>query len=350
MGGLNFLIKCNYDTKYLKWIPKFYRNLLDYILEIYYNQDCECIIWNNRHILIEGKSIFWRDWYEKGIIHMHDFINSTGDWLTFDEFCNKFEIRTNFLRYLGILSAIKQAARILDVDFSRKPTLDIKNLNLRLYSGKMVNIEKAKSKDFYSEFVELTLEPPISCRKWLENYSLNEDIFYESLPLVKKCTSETKLLATQFKIIHNITNCKSNLYKWEISNSDLCDFCATAKKDDLFHSLGECESTNHFLSNVFSRLDPQKSFCKDIALEEFVFGVEKPALNTIFLVIKKYILNVRTYKLNYSVDYVLQEIFRRIILDMRRLKRCTFLNKWQNYQRLIDQATLYWEENTYILI
>ena len=54
MGGLNFLLKCNYDTNYLKCIPKFYRNLLDYILEIYYNQERECMIWNNKHILIEG--------------------------------------------------------------------------------------------------------------------------------------------------------------------------------------------------------------------------------------------------------------------------------------------------------
>ena len=99
----------------------------------------------------------------------------------------------------------------------------------------------------------------------------------------------------------------------------MCDFCATAKKDNLFHSLGECESINYFLSNEYSGLDPQNSFCKDIALEQFVFGVKTTALNTIISVIRKYLLYVRTYQLNYSVDYVLHEMFR-IVFDMRRLK------------------------------
>ena len=246
MGGLSFLLKCNYDTKHLKWIPKFYQNLLKFILEIYYNQDREYIIWNNKSILIDGKSIFWKNWYDKGVIYIHDFINTNGEWLTFKAFCNKFEIRTNFLRYLGILSAIKQAAKALDVDPSRKPALDLQNLKWRLYSGKTIDIKKAKSRDFYAEFVEFNLEPPKSCRKWLEKYNLDEDIFYTSLPLVKQCTSEPKLLATQFKIIHDITNCKSNLYKWKITENDLCDFCLTSTKDDVLHSLGECDSTKMF--------------------------------------------------------------------------------------------------------
>ena len=35
MGGLLFLLRCNYDTKFLKFIPKFYKNLLDYAKEIF---------------------------------------------------------------------------------------------------------------------------------------------------------------------------------------------------------------------------------------------------------------------------------------------------------------------------
>ena len=66
MGGLEFLLKCNYDTKLLNWIPEFYREMLDYNKLIMNDYDGECIVWNNKRITIEENSIFWRDWYEKG--------------------------------------------------------------------------------------------------------------------------------------------------------------------------------------------------------------------------------------------------------------------------------------------
>ena len=94
---------------------------------------------------------------------------------------------------------------------------------------------------------------------------------------MKQCTSEPKLSATQFKIIHDITNCKSNLYKWKITENDLCDFCLTSTKDDVLHSLGECYSTKCFLTNVFTLLDPQDLFSKAMAIGDFVLGVTKPS-------------------------------------------------------------------------
>ena len=72
MGGLKLLLRCNYETNYLKWIPEFYKELLDYFSAIKYAYNGECIIWNNRHVLIEGKSIFWKDWFENGVIYIQD--------------------------------------------------------------------------------------------------------------------------------------------------------------------------------------------------------------------------------------------------------------------------------------
>ena len=34
MGGINFPIRCNFDLKYLNWIPCFYRKLLEFTKEI----------------------------------------------------------------------------------------------------------------------------------------------------------------------------------------------------------------------------------------------------------------------------------------------------------------------------
>ena len=131
--------------------------------------------------------------------------------MNFDEFCSYYDIHPNFLKYFGILSAIKHVATYLNVDLSIKPTLNIQSTNFRLSSGKIIDINKAKSKDFYNEYIECNLEPASALRKWRIEYSLDEDIFYQSLPLAKQCTKEPKLLAFQFKLIHNIVNCRSKL-------------------------------------------------------------------------------------------------------------------------------------------
>ena len=63
-GGLNFLLKCNYNTKKLdKSVPLFYLEMLDYFQDLcQVNQDSyesDLILWNNHDITIEGKSLYW---------------------------------------------------------------------------------------------------------------------------------------------------------------------------------------------------------------------------------------------------------------------------------------------------
>ena len=89
MGGLLFLLRCNYDTKFLHYIPKFYKKLLDYAKEIIRADDANLIIWNNKNALLNGKSIFWKTWIEKGMMFIHDFINPGGTWMTYHEFNQK---------------------------------------------------------------------------------------------------------------------------------------------------------------------------------------------------------------------------------------------------------------------
>jgi len=64
--GLNFLLKCNYNTKKLdKSVSSFYLEMLDYFKELRQvpvNQEIyqsDLILWNNQDITIKGKSLFW---------------------------------------------------------------------------------------------------------------------------------------------------------------------------------------------------------------------------------------------------------------------------------------------------
>ena len=64
-GGLNFLLRCNYDVKDIRSIPLFYRNILVYFNELKtlynFDQAQDIILFNNKEILVDSKAIFIRE-------------------------------------------------------------------------------------------------------------------------------------------------------------------------------------------------------------------------------------------------------------------------------------------------
>ena len=80
VGGLPFLLKCNYDSKLLdKPPPLFYSEMLDYFKDLrsrYPNlYKSEFTLWNNKEITIENKYIFWAHLFQKGICFVQDLLD-----------------------------------------------------------------------------------------------------------------------------------------------------------------------------------------------------------------------------------------------------------------------------------
>ena len=117
-GGLPFLLKCNYNTKKKdNNISPFYLELLDYFSELRdkYRDDCfkgDLIIWNNKDITIEGKSLYWKTWSKRGVYFVQDLLKNTGKYLSFEEFKTKYNIEVNFIYYCQILSAIPKTLKL----------------------------------------------------------------------------------------------------------------------------------------------------------------------------------------------------------------------------------------------
>ena len=110
-GGLLFLLNCNYSVEKLdRKIPLFYRELLDYFQQLRRNYEDplkrEFILWNNRDINIENKSVYWKAWRDKNIIFIQDLLNDQGNYLSPQELNDKYNIKANFLQYYQIISAI----------------------------------------------------------------------------------------------------------------------------------------------------------------------------------------------------------------------------------------------------
>ena len=109
-GGLNFLLRCNYDVKDIKSIPLFYQNILVYFNELKtlynFDQAQDILLFNNKEILVDSKAIFIREWFKKGILSIQDLLDNTGQPMSYQEFINKYSCKTNFLQYYQVISAI----------------------------------------------------------------------------------------------------------------------------------------------------------------------------------------------------------------------------------------------------
>ena len=85
-GGLLFLLNCDYSVKNLdSRIPLFYQELLEYFQELHSSYEDplkrKFILWDNKEINIENKSVFWKAWWDKNVLFIQDLLNNQGNYL-----------------------------------------------------------------------------------------------------------------------------------------------------------------------------------------------------------------------------------------------------------------------------
>ena len=115
LGGLNFLLKCNYDINYFPQLPAFYKNIFKSFQELKivfsYDQASDLALYNNKEIRVDQKTVYLSKWMVKGIISIKDLLKEDGSYLSFQEFKAKFSCNTNFMQYFQVISAIPERLR-----------------------------------------------------------------------------------------------------------------------------------------------------------------------------------------------------------------------------------------------
>ena len=65
------------------------------------------ILWNNKNITIEEKSLYYKEWYQRGIVYIQDLFDDNGISLNFETFSTKLAMRTNSFRNFGVINTIQ---------------------------------------------------------------------------------------------------------------------------------------------------------------------------------------------------------------------------------------------------
>ena len=55
---------------------------------------------------MDGKTLFFREWLDKGILSIQDLLRDTGRIMSYAEFISRYVCKVNFLQYYQAINAI----------------------------------------------------------------------------------------------------------------------------------------------------------------------------------------------------------------------------------------------------
>ena len=254
---LTDLMHCNLDAKhhFIETLPIFYKDIICTwfnlkrqfrAVEIDITNNS---LWLNKEITVDGKEIFWVNWYKKGIQFIKDILNENGNFLDAEQLNAKYGVNTNFLSVLQIRQSLPYRWRqqIMNLNIIR-PT--IPELSLK-FTMKNIPFTKLKTFQFYQMLIKLEQDRhgshPKCIIKWNNTFN-NElqvwkDIF--SRPFIV-CRS-TRLQSFQFRLLHRIITCNHWLFNAGIKGSPNCETCNI--DDTLIHFFIDCVHVENFWSN-----------------------------------------------------------------------------------------------------
>ena len=92
--------------------------------------------------------------------------------------------------------------------------------------GPLINLSKISNIDTYFELLENIIKEPTAIAIWVDLFSFLDKIQWENIFLnVNHMIKETYIQTFQYKILHRLTNCNYNLFKWKLKDSPYCNYC-----------------------------------------------------------------------------------------------------------------------------
>ena len=196
----------NYIWQIKNKTPPFFKKLNPFWKDVY-NSWMQCTIpgdnaepqgetlFYNPNIQINNKSVFYYDWYLRGISLMNDILDENGNFYSWEQFSQNYGIENQIFRYNAFLHAIPKNWK-QRISESHKKLITV----ICPYIQKLKNLKKP-CKEFYQNLVKKTAKTPIKAQtKWEACIGeIITDNQWEKIFLLPiQITKETKLRSFQF--------------------------------------------------------------------------------------------------------------------------------------------------------
>ena len=181
-GGL-FLIQCNYDINRLTISAFFYRELLDWWSKLREVNDPEhihkYILWNNKEIRIDGKSVVYKHFFDNNIIYTTQLLYEMTNIESFNVVRDSGLSNSNFLVWTGLRQSVPLRLRVHVPNFERS----FENI---------LDLENFKCRDYY-HLIEQKYEKPNKWAKLREEFNLEDKQLSEAFVMPLRVANEPYL-------------------------------------------------------------------------------------------------------------------------------------------------------------
>ena len=256
-------------------------------------------------------------------------------FLTFDAFKEKFSVKTNFLQYQSVVSAVSEMKSICAC--TQAVTNTVNDLNNLLASTDFCKLA-------YKMLIKQIASIPLKSQtKWLSDCN-SQSVDYidwrSSYILAFLCTRESKLRTFQFKFLHRRIATNSYLFKIGITSDNLCSFCKE-HPETMMHLFWECTFVQAFWNGIKQWMSKRPCFPNDVFCFQSCLGFVDNTSNILshhFLLICRYhIHSSKLMRLYPSPTLCVQnfltclEVERRYALQNGNLEK--FNAKWGAFIR-----------------
>ena len=275
--------------------------MLDYFKEVrngypdVYNS--EFILWNNKEITVESKSIFWKCLFEKGIYFVQDLLNRDGKFLSLENIQRKYNVQLNYLKYFQLIATIPNYLK------RKAQATAVTNRNVfeewdtfYLSENQVISLTKCRCKDYYKLLQEKVRTEPTAVKRWCIRFPNFDSSWKEILHKIYKTTSDQKLREFGYKAFHRILVTNKELKLFKIRNDDVCFQCK--KPDSLEHTFLECPRNVQFYHEILSWFNTLNNIHINLSVNQIFLQNSPPLaisddlrrrLDLLILLIKRYI-------------------------------------------------------------
>jgi len=328
LGGLRSLLQSNYDMKKINChIPEFYKTILNTWSELTYKEPdtiekiCNQIIWNNKQILVDGKSVYYESFTEAGVIKICDLFYEDGKIKPFDTLGIVHQKSVNYLKWYGIVQTIpkhwrkKMSMKQVHVKVNKSHHDDIIGC---IVEDKFVPLDALKSNQIYQHLLKLSITAPKCLYTLRDVYGLNLQNCKDLFILPWKVTIDSRLRWLQFRINHRILPTNKWLHKIGLIESPYCTRCNLII-ETIDHLFIYCPEVDNFWQQF---LHKWSELFDTISILEKCFGLLNDDIenwqvkNQLLMIARRYI-----YMCKYSGSSLSISVFGTLVKDTARIER-----------------------------
>ena len=196
-------------------------------------------LWFNKYILIEKKSIFFRDFSDKGLNFVYQLFDNNGNVKSWSSIKEEFGFSniSNF-KWQQLIYTLPPSWKKIIKETDNADNLLLPNHHL-IKKNTLIGIEKLNSRQLYSLLVYTHPFTPTS-QKYLNELLKTDSFDWKQIYLLPRLvTLDSYSCSFQYKILNNVLYLNKKLFTFRKSTSPLCFFCKLSD-ETVLHLIYEC--------------------------------------------------------------------------------------------------------------